>query len=27
VVGLYIGEIFEGVKKRPIYIIEKTVGI
>lgn len=27
VVGLYIGKIFEGVKRRPIYIIEKTVGI
>lgn len=25
-VGLYIGKTFEGVKKRPIYIIEKRVG-
>jgi dolichol-phosphate mannosyltransferase len=24
-VGLYIGKTFEGVKKRPIYIIEKIV--
>jgi len=23
-VGLYVGKTFEGVKKRPIYIIEKT---
>jgi dolichol-phosphate mannosyltransferase len=25
-VGLYIGKTFEGVKNRPIYIIEKRVG-
>lgn len=25
-VGLYVGKTFEGVKSRPIYIIEKTVG-
>lgn len=25
-VGLYIGKTFEGVKKRPIYIVEKRVG-
>ena len=25
-VGLYVGKTFEGVKKRPIYIIEKRVG-
>ena len=25
VVGLYVGKIFEGVKKRPIYIVEKEV--
>jgi dolichol-phosphate mannosyltransferase len=24
VIGLYVGKIFEGVKKRPIYLIEKT---
>jgi polyisoprenyl-phosphate glycosyltransferase len=24
IIGLYVGKIFEGVKKRPIYIIEKT---
>ena len=26
IIGLYIGKTFEGVKKRPIYIIEKRVG-
>jgi dolichol-phosphate mannosyltransferase len=26
VVGLYVGKTFEGVKKRPIYIVEKRVG-
>lgn len=25
-VGLYVGKTFEGVKKRPIYIVEKKVG-
>jgi len=25
-VGLYVGKTFEGVKKRPIYIVEKRVG-
>lgn len=25
-VGLYIGKIFEGVKNRPIYIVEKRIG-
>ena len=25
-VGLYVGKTFEGVKKRPIYIVEKSVG-
>jgi polyisoprenyl-phosphate glycosyltransferase len=25
-VGLYVGKTFEGVKNRPIYIVEKTVG-
>lgn len=25
IIGLYIGKIFEGVKGRPIYIIEKTI--
>lgn len=25
-VGLYVGKTFEGVKSRPIYIVEKTVG-
>ncbi len=25
-VGLYVGKTFEGVKQRPIYIVEKTVG-
>jgi len=24
-IGLYVGKIFEGVKQRPIYIIEKTI--
>ena len=26
-VGLYVGKTFEGVKKRPIYIVEKRVGV
>lgn len=26
IVGLYVGKIFEGVKNRPIYIIEKRIG-
>ena len=26
IVGLYVGKIFEGVKNRPIYIVEKIVG-
>jgi glycosyltransferase involved in cell wall biosynthesis len=25
IIGLYIGKIFEGVKNRPIYIVEKTI--
>jgi dolichol-phosphate mannosyltransferase len=25
IVGLYIGKIFEGVKNRPVYIIEKEI--
>ena len=25
VIGLYIGKIFEGVKNRPLYIIEKRI--
>jgi dolichol-phosphate mannosyltransferase len=25
-VGLYVGKTFEGVKRRPIYIVEKRVG-
>ncbi|WP_037373236.1 glycosyltransferase family 2 protein [Salinimicrobium xinjiangense] len=25
IIGLYVGKIFEGVKKRPIYIIEKII--
>jgi hypothetical protein len=25
-VGLYVGKTFEGVKSRPIYIVEKRVG-
>jgi len=25
IIGLYVGKIFEGVKKRPIYIINKIV--
>jgi dolichol-phosphate mannosyltransferase len=25
-VGLYVGKTFEGVKKRPIYIVEKKIG-
>lgn len=24
-IGLYVGKIFEGVKKRPIYVIDKTI--
>ena len=26
-VGLYVGKTFEGVKNRPIYIVEKSIGI
>src|SRR5690606_17439545 len=25
IIGLYVGKIFEGVKKRPIYIIQKSI--
>jgi dolichol-phosphate mannosyltransferase len=27
VVGLYVGKTFESVKKRPLYIIEKTLNL
>jgi dolichol-phosphate mannosyltransferase len=25
IIGLYVGKMFEGIKNRPLYIIDKTI--